>query len=107
MDDATRTAVLQLLGGAMSAISEECWSAGWISGTEDAIPGLCHRALESGRTQHWGRWSVTLEQARGLTFVAEQLGCWADLDDGGVRFVAHHPFPLTAEVLAAFGHHAV
>jgi hypothetical protein len=104
MDDATRTAVLQLLGQAMSEVSEECWSAGWLGGTEDAIPILCHRAIESGQPQRWGGGAITVEQARGMSFLAEQLGCWANLDDAGVRFVAHHSFPITADILATFGH---
>ena len=38
MDDATRHAVLQLLGRAMSDVSEECWYAGWVGDAEYLIP---------------------------------------------------------------------
>src|SRR6266540_3763096 len=101
MDDATRHAVLQLLGKAMSDISEDCWSAGWLGGTESDVPELCRRAVESGQPQRWGGGTVTPEKALGLMYLAEQIGCWADLDEAGVGFVPQQPFPIPLEHLAA------
>ena len=101
MDDATRSAVLQLLGDAMSAVSEDCWSAGWVGGAQYHIPELCRRAVEFGRPQQWGPGTITPENALGLMYLAEQIGCWADLDDAGVGYVPHQPFPIPPEHLAA------
>jgi hypothetical protein len=103
MTDATRNAVLQLLGAAMSDISEECWCAGWLLGSEYYIPELCRRAVDSGHPQRWGPGEVTMVQALGLVYLAEQLGCWAALDSVGVGYVAHQPFPVPPEYLAELG----
>ena len=43
---------------------------------------------------------MTPETARGLTHLAEQLGCWANLDAAGFGYVPHQPFPVPAEYLA-------
>ncbi len=101
MDDATRHALVQLLGNAMSDISEDCWCAGWLGGAEHDIPELCRRAGESGRAQRWGLGEITPEQGRALVYLADQLGSWADLDKPGVGFVPYQPFPLTPECLQA------
>ena len=101
MDDMTRDAVLQLLGNAMSDISEECWYAGWVGGAEYHIPGLCRRAVETGRPQPWGHGAVTSEAALGLAYLAEQLGCWANWDRVRAAYGPHRPFPVPAEHLAA------
>ena len=47
-------ALVQQLGAEMSDLSEACWCAGWLGGTESVVPELCRRAAESGRTQYWG-----------------------------------------------------
>jgi hypothetical protein len=101
MDDATRHAVLQLLGNAMSDVSEDCYCAGWGGGTEYFVPELCHRAIESGQPQYWGQGEITVETARSLTYLAEQLGCWANLDDAGVNYVPHSPFPIPKQYIEA------
>jgi hypothetical protein len=103
MDDATRYAVLQLLGNAMSGVSEDCYCAGWLGGTEYFVPELCRRALESGQPQYWGHGEVTAETARGLTYLAEQLGYWANLDDACVNYVSHSPFPIPKQYTEAIG----
>ena len=97
MDEATRHSVLQLLGQEMSDISEDCYCAGWLGGTEYVVPELCRRAAESGRPQWWGPDVVTPERARGLVHLAEQLGHWADLDEAGVGYVPFRPFPIPPE----------
>jgi hypothetical protein len=102
MDDATRHAVLQLLGQVMSDVSEECWYAGWVDDAEYHIPELCRRVIDSGRPQLWGHGTLTVETARGLTYLAEQLGCWANWNNAEAVYIPHQPFPLPAGALADF-----
>jgi hypothetical protein len=97
MDDATRHALLQLLGNAMSDISEEAYCAGWVVGTQYFVPELCRRAEATRQTQFWGHGEVTPEQARGLVALAELVGSWANMDEAGVAYVPHQPFPMPWE----------
>ena len=97
MDEATRFSLLQVLGREMSDISEDAYCAGWLGGTEYFVPELCRRAVESGRPQYWGHWAVTPEYARGLVYIAEQIGCWADSDHQSEYYMPHQPFPCPAE----------
>lgn len=83
----------------MSDVSEECYYAGWMLGTEYVVPELCRRALDSGEPQPWGDGEVTPEQARELTELADRLGSWADLEEQGIGYVQHDPFPLSPEQL--------
>jgi len=101
MDAETRHALVQLLGREMSDLSEECWAAGWLGGTELHLPELCRRAVASGTQQRWGGDFIPLARARALVYLAELLGCWADLDERGVDFVEFQPFPLPPEVVEA------
>jgi len=94
MDDGTRHSLLQILGDEMSDISEDCYCAGWLGSTEYFVPELCRRAVESGQIQLWGAGEVTPERAKGLIALAEQIGCWADLDEQAVGYVPHQPFPV-------------
>jgi hypothetical protein len=103
MDDATRHALLQLLGNAISDISEECYCAGWMIGTEYFVPELCRRAEATGQTQFWGHGEVTPEQARGLVALAEIVGSWANLNQAGVRYVPHNPFPVPPQYAQVLG----
>ena len=91
MDEATRHSLVQLLGGAMSDISEDCWSAGWLTGGEDFIPELCRRAVATGLPQKFGQGYVTAERARGLVYLAEHIGCWANWDPNADEYVPHQP----------------
>lgn len=102
MDDATRHAVLQLLGRAMSDVSEECWYAGWVGDAEYLIPELCRRVVEAGRPLLWGRGTVTPETALGLMYLAERLGCWANWEKAGAAYAPHQPFPIPPDILADF-----
>ena len=99
MDDATRHSLVQLLGQLMSDISEDCYCAGWLGGTEYFVPELCRRAVETGQTQRWGHGEVTPEQARGMIHIAEQIGCWADLDEPGSGYTSFNPFPIPAQYI--------
>ncbi len=104
MDDATRHSLVQLLGSAMSELSEEAYCAGWLGGTEYVVPELCRRAVETGVIQRWGRWEVTPDFARGLIHIAEQIGSWADLDEPGSGYVAFQPFPIPVQYQQAVDH---
>lgn len=97
MDAAIRHALLQQLGEAMSEISEQCYYAGWLGGTEYLVPELCIRALATGQTQAWGHSEVTPGRAGELISLAEKVGSWANLDEAGVGFVPHQPFPMPRE----------
>ena len=101
MDQVTRHALVQQLGEAMSNISEDCYCAGWLSGTEYTVPELCRRALESGQTQYWGHGEITPDQARLLVELAERLGCWADTDLASIGYDPFHPFPIPPEYVQA------
>jgi hypothetical protein len=101
MDEAERHALLQQLGQAMSNISEDCYRAGWLGGTEYIVPELCRRAIDSGRVQHWGHGEVTPELARELVALAERAGCWADTDYYSVGYDPFQPFPIPPEYVEA------
>jgi hypothetical protein len=101
MDAAERHALIQRLGRAMSDVSEQCYCAGWLDGTEYFVPELCRRALESGRTQYWGHGEVTLELADQLVALAERVECWADTDCDSVGYIPFKPFPIPQEYIEA------
>lgn len=83
----------------MSELSEQCYYAGWMAGTEYLVPELCRRADVTGQAQPWGHGEVTPERARELLALADRLGSWADLDEAGIGYVPHQPFPLPAHHL--------
>ena len=101
MGDATRHSLIQLLGLAMSELSEEAYCAGWLGGTEYFVPELCRRAVETGVPQRWGRVVVTPEFARGLVHIAEETGSWADLNESANGYVAFQPYPIPVQYLEA------
>ena len=91
MDALTRTHLVQQLGAAMSDVSEDCYYAGWMEGTENAVPQLCQSAMRTGESQPWGHSEVTPAQATVLLDLAKRAGCWADLDDEGTAYVPYTP----------------
>ena len=101
MDDAERHALVQQLGQAMSDISEDCYCAVWLGGTEYFVPELCRRAIETGQTQYWGHGETTPQQARELMALAERTGCWADTDYDSVAYDPFQPFPIPPEYVEA------
>ncbi len=100
MNQVERDALVQQLGQAMSDLSEECYYAGWLGGTEYFVPELCRRAAASDRPQPWGHGVVTPAVARELLALAARVGAWADLHPHEDRYVPHHPFPVPPEYTA-------
>lgn len=101
LDTATEHSLLQILGDAISIISEKCWCAGWLGATEKYVPELCRRAVFTGVPQKWGLGQISPEEARGLCYLAGLIGAWADLDERGVDYVPYQPFPIPADVMSA------
>jgi len=99
MDEAERHALVQRLGQEMSDISEDCYCAGWLGGTEYIVPELCRRAVASGQPQFWGHGEITPELARELVALAERAGCWADTDYHSVGYDPFQPFPIPPEYI--------
>jgi hypothetical protein len=99
MNHDDRHGLVQQLGKAMSDISEDCYCAGWMRGTEYLVPELCRRAVEFNRVQHWGHGEVTPELARELWALAERAGCWAVEDDASVAYDPFQPFPIPPEYI--------
>jgi hypothetical protein len=96
-----RADLILRLGNLMSRVSEDCYCAGWLGGTEYSVPELCRRALTSALSQPWGHGVVTPALARTLCDIAEQLGHWVDTDEASVGYVPFSPFPIPPEHIAA------
>lgn len=73
-------ALINELGELMSAVSEECYCAGWISSMDRELPLLCDRAVKEQRAQNWGQSQVTVEQATKLLDLVHTVGGWATLN---------------------------
>ncbi|HEV8068669.1 MAG TPA: hypothetical protein VGP76_13105 [Planctomycetaceae bacterium] len=101
MTDEKRSDLVRHLGDLMSAISEECYCAGWLGGTEFTVPELCRRAAESGKTQFWGHGRIDPSQARQLAAIANQIGSWVNTDDASTGYVPFQPFPIPLEYVEA------
>lgn len=56
----------------MSAVSEACWCAGWMSGTEYTL----WRAVASGEPQTWGAGIIEQADIEALRELAELAGGW-------------------------------
>ncbi|MFK7790307.1 MAG: hypothetical protein AB8C95_12545 [Phycisphaeraceae bacterium] len=89
-----REGLLQDLGEKMSAVSEDCYYAGWMEGTEYFVPELCQRAMKTNEIQPWGHGEVTPNLGLELSKLAELIGHWADLDEIGTGYIAFDPFPI-------------
>ncbi len=98
MDEQTRYGLLQLLGDAMSAISEEAYCASWLPRTASIIHELCRRAVEEQRPQIWGNAELTPPRAKAMIFIAEQIGAWANLNGAGPGYVEFQPYPLSPDI---------
>ena len=78
----------KLLSDTMSDISERCWAAGWMDGTEEMLPNLCAEAIETNAAVIWGQDVVTVAEAQFMTAIAAHIGAWVDMD--GNLLVAEH-----------------
>jgi hypothetical protein len=97
--DNEKTKLIQELGELMSDISERCYYAGWLGGTEYFVPVLCRRALETNNAQPWGHGEVTPNDAKSLTDISDKLGNWVNLDEAGIGYEEFNPFPIPKEYL--------
>jgi len=59
----------------MSEISEECWAAGWMSGTEWRLWKAIADENDDGK---WGMGRITLEQTGRLAHLSQLVGGWCD-----------------------------
>lgn len=91
--------LIPVLGREMSDISEDCYCAGWLVGTEYIVPELCRRAMATGEVQHWGHGEVTPERASGLMKLASLIGGWVDYDLNSGGYKLFEPFPIPPEHL--------
>ena len=79
---------IQALGNLMSDISERCYCAGWMIGTEDAIGELVDEALVTGQDARSGFWYISLYEARLLKMLHDYVGGWVTLgEDAGYTLV--------------------
>ena len=60
----------------MSAISEECWSALWLMGTEFSLWRIAH-----GGNQDWGMSRVSDDEVSQLLQLSAEAGGWIVWDD--------------------------
>ena len=88
-----RPQLLHTLGDLMSGLSETCYQAAWMVGTEYMLPELCRRAIESDEPQPWARGTVTPAVARHLSELADELGGWVRRGKGGTGYLLFNPFP--------------
>jgi hypothetical protein len=97
LDKIDEETLTQVLGELMSAISEDCYAAGWMNGTEYLVPALCQRVLKINRPQPWAHGELGPGMAALLQTIADKPGHWANLDKQGVGYVSFNPFPTPSE----------
>ena len=85
----------------MSDISEDCYCAGWLGGTEHFIPELCRRALATQETQYWGHGDISPDLAARLLAIASELGHWVDTNFHSNSYEPFEPFPIPPQYLEA------
>ena len=66
----------------MSAISERCYCAGWMDGTEAS----CWDAVLNGATR-WGMGEISEEEADDMRWLSEQAWGWWQWTDEGAEFL--------------------
>ena len=101
--------LLYRIGEEMSDVSQDCWNATWMEGTEWYVPALCARAVQSGEPQPWGQYDVSPERARSLVALADALGSWAAFGDetaDSALYVSFNPWPTPKAVLEAMDRRA-
>lgn len=60
----------------MSEISEECWCAGWMLGTEYDL----FKAVYLNKPRSWGQGEITQAYIDELQALAQEWGCWFYFD---------------------------
>ena len=96
--DEERNALIQRIGQIMSDISEECWCAAWLYGTEFILPSMFYLKPETEWTWGMGMEDMSTE-LRKAAELAEQVGTWAVYNsDAFVKdyqeYIAFDPRPL-------------
>ena len=104
LDYIDKDSLTHVLGDLMSAVSEDCYCAGWMKGTEYLVPSLCQRVLEINRPQPWAYGELGPGMAAVLQTIADKLGHWVNLDDQGVGYVPFKPFPTPQEYIDELEH---
>lgn len=106
MDLQDKLPIMLALGNLMSETSEECWCAGWMENTENVLPALCWMAFVTNKPQSWGKGVISVEWAKALLILAEQLGGWVtlDLDAPGEYYERYKPHtPDWGRMIAMLG----
>ena len=84
------------LGELMSELSEKCFYARWLVGTENILPEICNLVIKSQESERWGQFEVTVEEAKKLCKIANRLGHWVNfnmsLAKNAPLFVPYDPF---------------
>lgn len=88
----TRDEAIQMMGDIMSEISERCYCAGWMDGTEEVVPQLVAEALSTGQDQGWCMNELRLHEAKHLKALNDYLGHWVDFNMGdGPTYIPYTP----------------
>jgi hypothetical protein len=72
-----RPGIARALAIRMSEISEECWCAGWLIGTEDRL----WETVNGGR-RDWGHGDISEQTVADLRELSDLAGGWIRYDDG-------------------------
>lgn len=93
LDDTDRDSLIRTLGELMSAVSEDCYCAGWLDGTEHVVPALCMLVAKTKRPHSWGMGQLDTGMAAVLLTLADKLGHWVTLGDGATKYEPFDPWP--------------
>lgn len=69
----TKSSIHQL-GDMMSNISHRCHQVYWHPGSENTIPQMCVRAVETCEPQPWGISHISTGEARKLMALSNKIG---------------------------------
>lgn len=77
----------------MSDISEDCWAAGWMMGTEEDLPRCARETVRAGEPVASSGFYISLSEAEYLCRMADELGHWASLADSDAAsdYEPYHP----------------
>ncbi len=103
IDKVDEQTLTDVLGELMSAVSEDCYNAGLMEGTEYVVPELCHRVARLQRPLPWAHGNLGPGLAAVLMKIADRLGHWANLSEVG-NYVAFEPWPIPKEYIDEIDH---